>query len=130
MTAVGSVDVEAELIAWLDTVLDVRVLTDLPANLGDVLPVVQVQRVGGYDDGFRLDRALVDIDVYAATREAASALMAQTRSLLLTELRGVATDTAVFTVARTIAAPAWRPYENPALRRFGASFEIYCHPVS
>ncbi|MFD9276933.1 hypothetical protein ACFWD7_06520 [Streptomyces mirabilis] len=130
MTAVGSVDVEAELIGWLDTVLDARVLTDLPADLGSVLPVVQVQRVGGYDDGFRLDRALVDIDVYAATREAASALMAQTRSKLLTELRGVATDTAVFTVARTIAAPAWRPYENPALRRFGASFEIYCHPVS
>lgn len=130
MTAVGSVDVEAELIAWLGTVLDVRVLTDLPADLGSVLPVVQVQRVGGYDDGFRLDRALVDIDVYAATREAASVLMAQTRSLLLTELRGVATDTAVFTVARTITAPAWRPYENPALRRFGASFEIFCHPVS
>ncbi|MER5903037.1 hypothetical protein ABT150_23510 [Streptomyces mirabilis] len=130
MTAVGSVDVEAELIGWLDTVLNVRVLTDLPADLGSILPVVQVQRVGGYDDGFRLDRALVDIDVYAATREAASALMAQTRSKLLTELRGVATDTAVFTVARTVAAPAWRPYENPALRRFGASFEIYCHPVS
>jgi hypothetical protein len=130
MTAVGSVDVEAELVAWLHTKLTVRVLTDLPADLGSVLPVVQVQRVGGSDDGFRLDRALVDIDAYAATRQGASALMAQARSALLTELRGVTTDVAVFAAVRTIAAPAWRPYENPALRRFGATFEVFCHPVS
>lgn len=130
MAAVGSVDVEAELIAWLATKLSVRVLTDLPANLADVLPVIQVQRIGGDDDALRLDRALVDVDVYAATRPAASGLMAQARSALLSELRGIATEAAVFTMARTIAAPTWRSYENPALRRFGASFEIHSHPVS
>ena len=130
MAAVGSVDVEAELVAWLASGLDARVLTDLPANLGEILPIIQIQRAGGSDDGLRLDRAFVDIDVYAATRQAASQLMSQTRSLLLTELRGAVTPTAVFTSARTIAAPAWRPYENPALRRFGATFEIFCHPVS
>lgn len=130
MAPVGSVDVEAELVAWLHARLTVRVLTDLPANLASILPVIQVQRVGGDDDSFRLDRALVDVDVYAATRPAASVLMAQTRSALLAELRGVATESAVFTMARTVTAPAWRPYENPALRRFGASFEIHSHPVS
>jgi hypothetical protein len=56
--------------------------------------------------------------------------MAQTRGLLLVGLRGVTTDAAVFTSARTISAPAWRPYENPSLRRFGATFEVFCHPVS
>lgn len=130
MAAVGSVDVEAELVAWLHARLTVRVLTDLPANLADILPVIQVQRIGGDDDALRLDRALVDVDVYAASRPAASALMAQARSVLLSELRGLATESAVFTMARTITGPAWRPYENPALRRFGASFEIYSHPVS
>lgn len=130
MADVGSVDVEAELVAWLTGGLDVRVLTDLPANLADVLPVVQIQRAGGNDDGVRLDRAFVDVDVYAATRQAASQLMTQTRSLLLTQLRGAVTDAAVFTSARTITAPSWRPYENPNLRRFGATFEIFCHPVS
>lgn len=130
MAAVGSVDVEAELVAWLTDRLDERTLTDLPANLTDVLPVVQIQRAGGDDDGIRLDRAFVDVDVYAASRQAASQLMSRTRSLLLTELRGVVTAAAVFTSARTIGAPGWRPYENPGLRRFGASFEIFCHPVS
>lgn len=130
MPDVGSVDVEAELVAWLTDRLDVRVLTDLPDNLGEILPVVQIQRAGGGDDGIRLDRAFVGVDVYAATRQAASQLMAQTRSLLLAELRGTVTAAAVFTSARTIAAPSWRPYENPGLRRFGASFEVFCHPVS
>ncbi|KOU62039.1 hypothetical protein ADK57_25715 [Streptomyces sp. MMG1533] len=130
MADVGSVDIEAELVAWLASGLDVRVLTDLPADLGEVLPVIQIQRTGGGDDGLRLDRAFVDIDVYAASRQAASQLMSQTRSLLLTQLRGAVTAAAVFTSARTIAAPTWRPYENPNLRRFGATFEIFCHPVS
>ena len=130
MADVGSGDVEAELVAWLTSRLDERTLTDLPANLVDVLPVVQIQRSGGGDDGIRLDRAFVDIDVYAASRQAASTLMSQTRSLLLTGLRGTVTTAAVFTSARTISAPSWRPYENPGLRRFGATFEIFCHPVS
>ncbi|MDX3549508.1 hypothetical protein PV724_44340 [Streptomyces europaeiscabiei] len=130
MGDVGSVDVEAELVAWSTAELDVRVVTDLPANLVDVLPVVQFQRIGGDDDTIRLDRAFVEVNVYAETRQAASQLMARTRSLLLTQLRGTTTSAAVFTSSRTISAPAWRPYENPALRRFGASFEIFCHPVS
>lgn len=130
MADVGSVDVEAELVAWLTDQLNERTLTDLPANLVDALPVVQIQRVGGGDDGVRLDRAFVDVDVYAVSRQAASTLMGQTRSLLLTGLRGTVTTAAVFTSARTISAPAWRPYENPGLRRFGATFEIFCHPVS
>ncbi|WP_372344751.1 hypothetical protein [Streptomyces sp. KL116D] len=130
MGVVGEADVEAELAAWLRGKLGVRVLTDLPANLGDVLPVVQIQRVGGTDDSFRLDRAFVDVDTYAATRQAASQLLSSARALLLSELRGAVTDVAVFTAARTITAPAWRPYENQSLRRFGATFEVFLHPVS
>ncbi|MFD1277463.1 hypothetical protein [Streptomyces kaempferi] len=130
MTAVGGVDVEAELVAWLKAELAVRVVTDLPANLGSDGPVLQLQRIGGDDDSFRLDRALVDVDSYAVDRPTASQLMTQTRGLLLVKLRGVTTGAAVFTAARTISAPAWRPYENTSLRRFGATFEIFCHPVS
>lgn len=130
MAAVGSVDVEAALVAWLRSELEIRVVTDLPADLSGALPVLQVQRVGGSDDGFRLDRCFVDVDAYAVARQAASQLIAQARSLLLTQLRGVTSSAAVFTSARTITAPAWRPYENTSLRRFGATFEIFCHPVS
>ena len=123
-------DVEIELVAWLATAVGVRHCTELPADLLDELPVNQIQRVGGDDDSFRLDRALVSIDSYAATREAASLLARQTRHSLVVNLRGVKTATAVFGGVSTVSAPAWRPYENPGLRRMGATYEIYFHPVS
>lgn len=122
-------DVEAELVAWLKARLNVRHVTDLPANLVEVLPVNQVQRVGGDDDSIRLDRALVDIDSYGADRGAASLLARRTRHELVVNLRGVQTAAAVFGRASTISAPAWRDYENPGLRRMGATYEIYFHPV-
>ena len=123
-------DAEIELVAWLTAVLDVRHCTDLPADLIGALPINQVQRVGGDDDRFRLDRALVSLDSYAATREAASLLARQTRHQLVTVLPGVKTTAAVFGRVSTVSAPAWRPYENPNLRRMGATYEIYFHPVS
>jgi len=123
-------DIEIELVAWLTAALDVRHCTDLPADLADALPVNQVQRVGGGDDSFRLDRALVSLDSYAATREAASTLARQSRHQLITVLPGVKTTSAVFGRVATVSAPAWRPYENPNLRRMGATYEIYFHPVS
>jgi hypothetical protein len=123
-------DIEAELITHLTAALDVRHLTDLPANLLDVLPINQVQRIGGEDDGIRLDRALVTVDSYAADRAGASLLARQTRQELVERLRGVQTTRAVFGRVATISAPAWRPYENPDLRRMGATYEIYFHPVS
>jgi hypothetical protein len=123
-------DVEVELVAVLTARLGVRHLTDLPPNLTEMLPVNQVQRVGGDDDGFRLDRALVDVDSYAATRAAASDLARRTREELVLRLRGAKTDTVVFGRIATVSAPAWRPYENTALRRMGATYEIYLHPVS
>lgn len=123
-------DIEIELVAWLGTQLTVRHVTELPANLADILPVNQLQRVGGGDDGIRLDRALVDVDTYAATRDAASTLARQTRDELVVNLRGVMTDSAVFGRVSTVSAPSWRPYENTALRRMGATYEIFFHPVS
>lgn len=130
MADVGSVDIEIELVAWLGAELSVRVVTELPATLTDILPVLLVQRVGGDDDTFRLDRALVDVDAYAATRAEAAALAGGARSHLVASLRGVTTANAVFGRVSTVQAPAWRPYENTNLRRIGATYEIFFHPVS
>lgn len=130
MADVGSVDIEVELVAWLGAELSVRVATELPATLADILPVLLVQRVGGDDDTFRLDRALVDVDAYAATRAEAAALAASARSRLVAALRGATTVNAVFGRVSTVQAPAWRPYENTNLRRIGATYEIFFHPVS
>jgi hypothetical protein len=66
---VGSVDVELELIARAAARFpDVVVRDELDNNLTNELPTMQIQVVGGSDDGIRLDRALVDIDVYHSTR--------------------------------------------------------------
>lgn len=132
MADVGSVDIEVELIAWLGGRLgsDVVVRDELDNSLLDELPTVQVQRVAGDDDGVRLDRALVDVDVYAATRPDAAALGATIRGLLLAHLRGSVTTNAVFGRVSTVSAPSWRPYENVGLRRVGATYELFFHPVS
>lgn len=132
MPAVGSTDVEVLLIGWLQQHLGAGVVVrdELDNELGNELPTVQVQRVGGSDDGFRLDRALVDVDVYAATRGEATTLAAVVRGLLLTVLAGSATATGVVGAVRTLSAPAARPYENTALRRIGATYEMNVRPVS
>jgi hypothetical protein len=132
MGDVGSVDIEVELIAWLNTLVpDGTVVRDeLDNSLLDELPTVQVQRSAGDDDGIRLDRALVDIDVYAVSRAVAAALSAQIRGWLLIRLRGSTTENAVFGRVSTVSAPAWRPYENTGLRRYGATYEIFFHSVS
>lgn len=132
MAVVGSTDVELLLIGWLQQQLGAGIVVrdELDNNLLDELPTVQVQRVGGADDGFRLDRALVDIDVYAATRSDAITLAATVRGLLLTQLRGDAHGGAVVSAVSTLSAPAARPYENTGLRRIGATYELNIHPVS
>ena len=83
----------------------------------------------GGDDGLRLDRALVDVDVYHSTRGEAFALAGLARGWLLTDLPGAVTSAAVFGRVSTVSPPAARPYENTALRRVGATYQIYCHPV-
>ncbi|WP_031189810.1 MULTISPECIES: hypothetical protein [Streptomyces] len=123
-------DVETLLIGWLrERGYDAR--DELDNDLLDELPVVQVEALpAGDDDGLRLERALLDIDVYAADSVAASAMSGQIRHLLLNELRGSKLPEAVVGKVATVARPARRPYENTALRRYGATYEIYLHPVS
>ncbi|MDP5310377.1 hypothetical protein [Streptomyces poriferorum] len=132
MATVGSVDIELELITWTQARLGAGVVVrdELDNNLLNELPTVQVEVIGGDDDGFRLDRALVDINVYAATRAEAIALAATVHALYLNQLRGSSTAAAVFGSVRALTRPAVRPYENVALRRVGATYQIHSHPVS
>lgn len=122
---------EAVLVAALGSLLaGALVTTELDNDLLQNLPVVQVQRVGGDDDGFRLDRPLVDVDVYAASRLEAAALSEQIRTYILRVLRGSVTAGAAIGRTGTVSAPTPRPYEDTGLRRSGATYEIYLHPVS
>jgi hypothetical protein len=133
MTNVGSVDVELEIIQWLQVKAGpgVVVRDEVDNQLLAELPTIQVQRLAaGGDDGLRLDRALVDVDVYHSTRAAAITLAALVRGWLLTDLPGAVTSSAVFGRVSTASPQAARPYENTALRRVGATYQIYSHPVA
>jgi hypothetical protein len=132
MADVGSVDIELELIGWTQARLGASVVVrdELDNNLLNELPTVQIEVVGGDDDTFRLDRTLVDVNVYAATRAAAIALATQVHGLYLTELAGSKTTNAVFGRVTTVTRPAVRPYENTDLRRVGGTYSLYSHPAS
>ncbi|MEU9218926.1 hypothetical protein AB0D47_20520 [Streptomyces sp. NPDC048376] len=126
------VDIEGELIPraqarWPDAV----VRDELDNKLLEELPTIQITQVPAGDlAASRLARMLVDIDVYAATRQAAFDLARETVTWVERELRGSTTSTLTIGRAGVVTLPAARPYENTALRRVGGTFEIFCHPVS
>lgn len=120
-------DVELALTTWVRDTCDTRAVTDLPADLADVLPVVQVVAVGGSGDRFS-GRPRVDIDVYAATYEDARDLAAEVHDALVL-LRGTL-GTLVVRDVRVDTLPSRRPYDNPALRHVGASYSISVRPVN
>lgn len=126
------VDIEAAFISAATPRFPHAVVRDeLDNNLLNELPTVQVEQIpGGEDDGLRLVRALVDINVYAATRGEAFTLANQVHAWLTGELRGSATTLAVFGRIAAVTLPAIRPYENLGLRRVGATYEVFFHPVS
>ncbi|MDH6610332.1 hypothetical protein M2164_005967 [Streptomyces sp. SAI-208] len=130
MTAL--VDIELELITRATARFpDAVVRDELDNNLLNELPTIQIQQIpGGGDDGVRLTRPLVDIDVYAATRADAITLARQVHDWVTRELRGSVSDGAVIGLTKGLTLPAPRPYENTGLRRVGATYEIFCHPVS
>lgn len=120
-------DVEKLLVAQLADHLSVRVVTDTPSNLALILPVVQVTRFGGSDVAPGIDRPNVDIDVYAATRTLAKTLAEKVRYTLLYVLAGTSTGEATVSRVDTISGPSYRPYDNTALRRVGATYQLTLH---
>lgn len=120
-------DIELVLVTYLKAQNLGRVVTELPANLADVAPVIQVGRISGADDDFRLDQAVVDIDVYAVDRATAWAVSEQVRGLLKTDLRGQVVANAVVTSATTVAGPRWLAYDDTSVRRYSASYQLFAH---
>ena len=130
MTAI--LDIELELITLATARFpDAVVRDELDNRLLEELPTIQITQVpGGSDDGLRLARMLVDVDVYAATRADAVALAREVHHWMTETVRAATTQTAVFSRVRGVTLPATRPYENTSLRRVGATYEVYGYPVS
>jgi len=126
------IDIEFELITRAASRFPQAVVRDeLDNRLLEELPTIRITQIpGGSDDGIRLARMLVDIDVYHSTRADAIALAHQVHAWVTQELRGSSTPKLVIGRTGAVTLPAVRPYENTALRRVGGTYEIYCHPVS
>jgi hypothetical protein len=119
------IDVELWLHDWLATEFGVRVVTELPANLQDVVPVIQVGRVGG-GNRYTIDRPTVDVVCFTSSlsggdgRNAARKFAELVRDAMYFRLPGTLPVTSV----ATVSAPAWRPYDNPAVRCYGATYQL------
>ena len=125
----GYASVDKALVAALHAETGARCVTDLPADLADVLPVIRVERFGGGDSVLTLDDANVDVDVYAADRASADVLAEQVRLFMRTGLPGtvVADGAAVVARVRTITGPNRLPYDNTGLTRVGAAYQVTLH---
>lgn len=124
-------DVEAILVPWLAEAVSARAVTETPAELADVVPVVQIVRIGGPsdDDIPTFEMPTVSIDSYGAGRAAASQLAAAVdnaiRVALPNTLHTVGGASTVVTKTQTITGPSWRPYDDITIRRFGATYRLH-----
>lgn len=123
----GYAGVEALLIPWVAARLDARGVTDLPANLADVMPLFQLVRVGGPsdDNNPRFDMPTITIDYFAADRAAAQALAESGDDLIRVTLPGQQINGSTFTRSQTITGPHWTPYDDTNLRRITSSYRLY-----
>lgn len=119
------VDVEALLIPWLADKLGVPVVSELPPNAAP--PIIRLYRISGADNDYKLDRPIVDVDVFAATRPEAAALSERVRTAFRADLRGQVLSGVVISFPFTIIGPRWLPDTNTDWRRYSASYEVLLH---
>src|SRR5690625_2300331 len=120
----GYVPAETVLVEYLTGKFpDAFVCTETPDNLEEVLPAIQVERIGGTDSVITLDVARVDVDVCAASREYAPNLSEEVRSLLRNDLIGQTVAGAVVADVTTTVAPTKQFWVSSSLRRFAATYE-------
>jgi hypothetical protein len=128
---------ESVLRTWLaGHFAGVRVVTELPAALETVLPLIEVERIGGVSDApAPLDRPRMDIWCYAtgtaagvvpaiSARHAARDLAEQVRSALLYDLPGKSAAGGFVATVTEQQAPVWRPFDNTDVRRFQATYTL------
>lgn len=127
------VDVEQLLIGWLAATTDLRVVAELPVAITD--PTVQINAIGGVEEGPAHDRASVDVDVFVPADsdgepdlETAQDLAQWIRALILRQLPGytAVVGPVAATVIRTsgLTRPVRRPFDESGLRRIGASYSL------
>jgi Domain of unknown function (DUF4082) len=118
-------DAELLLIGWLQPQFPAtRWCTELPADITET--TVHVTRISGANRSLRVDRPIVDIDVFALDH-ATSVSVALGIQALLKVARNVVTGSGILQSANTVNGPRWLPEINPALRRRSATYELHVH---
>lgn len=118
MTAL-MVDAEAWVATWLETQTAVITVTETPAALTP--PLLHVVRIGGPDDGLSMEFPTVSIHAFGVDRHTAKALALTARHALYSAI-GQTWQGAVCVTVRTLAGPAWTPYDNTTLRRVTGTY--------
>jgi len=109
--------------AWLTTAFPAaRVVTETPADLESDLPLIKVQGLGG-PRRLVLGRPTVDVECYAATKDAARILAGQVNDSLIYRMRGLIAGSNVTHTQGQM--PSWRPYANTNVRRYGQIVQVY-----
>lgn len=120
--------IEAQLIAWLPSQMPgVRFLTETPADLQTVAPVVRVVRTGGVanEDAPNFTAPVVTFECYANGYGAAADLADALDTAILTKLRGQTLAGSVVTKARQVSGPTHAPYPDTLLREFVTAHELH-----
>lgn len=118
---------ERILADFLTADLGVRVCSEVPADLADVVPLVQAVRVGGpaHDrDPFFL-MPTINVDCFDADRASAMDLAHAVDLSLRRRLSGATVLGARIGRVATITGPSWRPWDDTDVRRFGATYQIW-----
>jgi hypothetical protein len=118
-------DVELMLVGWQQPLFPAaRWCTELPADITET--TVHVTRISGAARDLRVDRPIVDIDVYALDH-ATSVRIALAIEANFRVARNVVTEAGVILSVSTVNGPRWLPEPNPDLRRRSATYEFYVH---
>ncbi len=125
MTIPAFPDIEIALLAILGPAYPgVKFVTKLPDQISAT--TVRIRRISGANRSIRVDRPIVDIDVFAASQATASSVARNIQSTLLSIRNGIVL-TGVVLQATTINGPRQLPEVNPNLVRYGSTYEIFSH---
>ena len=125
MTTFAGVD--PLLIGWASTHFGVRFALNTPDDLADVVPLVQLQTIGGpsNDDFSGVIAATVSVDCFGADFNAASTLAWRVDDGFRTALPGASINGVTVGRVRTLTIPGRRPWDDVAVRRYGATYQIW-----
>jgi hypothetical protein len=118
--------IEALLVPWLASTMDIRVTTEIPDDLQAVLPLARVIATGGASSAdnprFRVPRVSVD---WFADGYGAAADLALAGDSAMRKLAGVTIGAVTVTQVETVSLPAWVPYADTNLRHFVSAFQLH-----